>query len=258
MVFLPRKLIVTAVLAVLTPVSWSQTPPPAGSAAVAPAPAAAQTTPASAPAAMRRAHRHHHAHAGAKCDNASPMGGMHCGMHSAEEHAAAMREHRAQHHAQLKQALQLSPTQESAWTEFTAAMEQAPNHARLGAEEMGQLSTPERIDRMRALRAQRAAEADRRGDAVKAFYTQLNPAQQKTFDSHHSKLYPKMMAHSPQGMMMSSEMGHGGMGVQHQHDCKPGSYGMRAGYRHSHRTHGKKNAPPPAMAPAEVSAPAAK
>jgi len=253
MVFLPRKLMVTAVLAALTPFSWAQTPPPAGP-AVAPASVAAP-----APGAMRHAHPHHHAQAGAKYHGSHPMMSA---AHSPEQHAAAMQEHRAQHHAQLKQALQLSPAQESAWTEFTAAMEHAPGHARLDPESMQQLSTPERIDRMRALRTQRAAEADRRGDAVKAFYAQLNPAQQKTFDSQHNahrKLHPMMMAHGPHASGMPSDAGHGGMmGMPHQHDCKQGSYGMHEGHRHGHHR-GKKNAPPAAVAPdAASSTPAAK
>lgn len=256
MVFLPRKLMVTAVLAALTPFSWAQTPPPAGPAA-APASMAAP-----APGAMRHTHMHHHAQPGAKYHSTHPMGGM----HSPEGHMASMQEHRAQHHAQLKQALQLSPAQESAWTEFTAAMEHAPNHARLDPESMQQLSTPERIDRMRALRTQRAAEADRRGDAVKAFYAKLNPAQQKTFDSHHNahhKSHPMMMAHGPHGSGMPSDAGQGGMmmGMHHQQDCKQGGYGMHEGHRHSHshRYHSKKSAPPAAVAPdAAPSTPAAK
>ncbi len=50
---------------------------------------------------------------------------------------------------------------------------------------MAQLTTPERIDRMRALRAQHNAEADRRDDATKTFYAALTPAQQKVFDAEH-------------------------------------------------------------------------
>jgi hypothetical protein len=49
-------------------------------------------------------------------------------------------------------------------------------------EEFAHLSTPERLDRMRALRTQRNAEMDRRADATKAFYAQLTPPQQKAFD----------------------------------------------------------------------------
>ena len=74
------------------------------------------------------------------------------------------------------------------WNTFTEAMQPGRRHARLDAQDMAQLTTPERIDRMRALRAQRNAEADRRGDATKALYAALTPAQQKTFDEHAHRM----------------------------------------------------------------------
>lgn len=83
----------------------------------------------------------------------------------------------------LKGKLQLTTTQEPAWSQFTAAMHPGDRPARLGRQDMAGLTTPERIDRMRALRAQHAAEADRRGEATKAFYAVLTPTQQKTFDA---------------------------------------------------------------------------
>ncbi len=48
--------------------------------------------------------------------------------------------------------------------------------------EFEKMSTPERIDRMRAMRTARQAEADKRGDATKTFYTALSAEQKKTFD----------------------------------------------------------------------------
>ena len=77
--------------------------------------------------------------------------------------------------AALKAKLQLSAAQESAWTTFAAAM-QPP--ARIAADraqfraEMEKLTTPERIDKMQAFKAQRNAEMTKRGDATKAFYVQ--------------------------------------------------------------------------------------
>lgn len=58
--------------------------------------------------------------------------------------------------------------------------------------EMDKLTTPERIDKMRALRTQRDAEMDKRADATKAFYATLTPEQKKVFDantarSHHGR-----------------------------------------------------------------------
>lgn len=89
---------------------------------------------------------------------------------------------RAEYTAALKARLQLTDAQQPAWDAFQQAMQPTP-HARLDREGLAKLTTPERIDRMRALRAQRDAEADRRGDAVKTFYAALTPEQQKVFDA---------------------------------------------------------------------------
>ena len=89
---------------------------------------------------------------------------------------------RAERAAALKAKLQLTDAQQPAWDAFQQAMQPTP-HARIDREGMAKLTTPERIDRMRALRAQRDAEADRRGDAVKTFYAALTPEQQKVFDA---------------------------------------------------------------------------
>ena len=96
-----------------------------------------------------------------------------------ERHQARMAQRANAFKAQLK----LTPEQEPAWTAFMAAMQPAQRTARLDPADMEKRTTPERIDRMRALRAQQAAEADRRGEATKTFYAALTPEQQKTFDS---------------------------------------------------------------------------
>ncbi|MFN7858076.1 MAG: Spy/CpxP family protein refolding chaperone, partial [Acidovorax sp.] len=93
------------------------------------------------------------------------------------------RAHMAKRMGELKQQLKLTPAQEPAWTSFTAAMQPGERKALLDHSNMDKLTTPERIDRMRALRSQRAAEADRRGEAAKVFYAALTPVQQKTFDA---------------------------------------------------------------------------
>jgi protein CpxP len=100
-----------------------------------------------------------------------------------------MQEHMAGRQAELKAQLKLTPTQESAWTTYTSAMKppagmlgQRPDRA-----ELDKLSTPERIDKMKTLRAQRMADMtaalDKRDDATKAFYATLTPEQKKTFDA---------------------------------------------------------------------------
>ncbi|SFD74975.1 Spy/CpxP family protein refolding chaperone [Paracidovorax konjaci] len=140
-------------------------------------------------------------------------------MPSPEERQARM----ARHAEALKQKLQLTPAQQPAWDAFTAAMQpQGPRPARLDAQGLDQLTTPERIDRMRALRAQRSAEADRRDDAVKTFYAALNPAQQKVFDQESRRMH-----------------GHDGMRGK---DGRPGRDGKPGG----HGAHGERAPAPPA------------
>ena len=114
-------------------------------------------------------------------------------------------EGRAQHLSQLKTQLALTPAQEGAWTSFTQAMEPRSDFARLDRDSMKKLTTPERIDRMRALRAQRDAAMDARGDAVKAFYAQLQPEQQHTFD----RMGQRMGGEHHRGM--KGHHGHGSM-----------------------------------------------
>ena len=92
-------------------------------------------------------------------------------------------QHRAKRAAMLKSQLALTAAQEPAWTAFNTSMQPGERTARLDRSGMEKLTTPERIDRMRALRAQHAAEADRRGEATKTFYAALTPEQQKTFDA---------------------------------------------------------------------------
>lgn len=99
-----------------------------------------------------------------------------------EQFRARMQERMAQRLAELKQKLQITAGQEAAWTTWTAAMKPAP-HQRPDRAELEKLSTPERIDRMRALRAERNADMDRRMDATKSFYAQLSADQKKVFDA---------------------------------------------------------------------------
>ena len=85
-------------------------------------------------------------------------------------------------------------------------MQPGERPARLDRQDMDKLTTPERIDRMRALRAQHAAEADRRGEATKAFYAALTPEQQKTFDAQAHR------GHRMGGMKGGEGRHHGGHG----------------------------------------------
>ena len=108
-----------------------------------------------------------------------------------------MQQHMARRTADLKARLKIEPAQESAWTTFTEAMKPpADMMQRRDAirAEMQKLTTPERIDRMRALRTERQARMDKRGDAVKTFYAALNAEQKKVFDTR-----PTMQGRGGQG-----------------------------------------------------------
>ncbi len=117
------------------------------------------------------------------------------------EQRQQMRERRA---AALKQQLAITPDQENAWASFQQAMQPA-SHARAPGQrpDWKQLTTPERIDRMRELRTQRMAEQDRRGDATKAFYAALRPEQQRTFDAQAAR----MMGHRGHGQHGQGQTG---------------------------------------------------
>ena len=96
---------------------------------------------------------------------------------------AKMKEFIAKRQAELKAKLALTPAQEGAWTSFTTAMQPPARAARPDRAAWEKLSTPDRIDQMKALRNQRIAEMDRRADATKAFYAVLTPDQKKVFDA---------------------------------------------------------------------------
>lgn len=138
-----------------------------------------------------------------------------------------MAQHHAKRLADLKGQLKLTAAQEPAWTTFTASMQPGERPARLDHKDMEKLTTPERIDRMRAMHAQHAAEADRRGEATKTFYAALTPEQQKTFDAKAHR-GPRM-----DGMKGGEghRRGHGDKGEHrgmHRGEGKPGAAPMPA------------------------------
>lgn len=100
----------------------------------------------------------------------------------------------------LKAKLKITPQQEGAWTTYTAAMKPSSEMLakRPDRAELDKLSTPERIDKMKALRAQHAAEMnalmDKRDEATKTFYAQLSPEQKQVFDAEHARRGQNRMA----------------------------------------------------------------
>jgi protein CpxP len=120
-----------------------------------------------------------------------------------QERQQRMAERMAKRLGEFKQKLAITPAQEGAWTAWTTALKPTgPMMQRPDRAEFAKLTTPERIDRMRAMRVARQSEMDKRMDATKVFYGALNAEQKKTFDEQGMRL----MGGGKRGM----RGGHGG------------------------------------------------
>lgn len=121
-----------------------------------------------------------------------------------------------QHAARLRAVLQLRQDQEPALQALIAAMKPDAAEMQRWKDERSEaqtLTTPQRLDRMQARMSEHQAAFARRADAIKRFYAQLNPAQQRAFDALH------------QGRGMH---GMGGFGDMHEgHGMGPGREGPR-------------------------------
>ena len=117
---------------------------------------------------------------------AAPQPGAQAPMHRMGGHdPAKMKERMAKHQAELKANLKLTPAQEGTWTTFTASMQPPANRPpRPSREEFEKLTTPQRIDRMQAMKADRDARMAQHASATKTFYAALTPEQQKVFDAN--------------------------------------------------------------------------
>lgn len=95
------------------------------------------------------------------------------------------------HGGKLKEQLKLTEAQEAAWKQFTDAMHPpAPPAPPAEREDWSKLTTPQRLERIQELADKRHAEMRRRHDAIRTFYGQLTPEQQKIFDAHHARRPP--------------------------------------------------------------------
>jgi periplasmic protein CpxP/Spy len=116
---------------------------------------------------------------------APPPGGPAAdGMH--HHHDPAQR--RAHMADRLRAELQLQPGQDAALNAFIEAMKppEGEHHMRGDhgqPDAMAHLTTPERLDKMMAKFDERRAHMTAHVAAVKQFYAQLSPAQQKAFDA---------------------------------------------------------------------------
>ena len=148
------------------------------------------------------------------------------------QRAAKRAEMQAKREADFKQKLNLTAAQQGAWTQYIAAMKPparpAPTPADRDArkaerEAFAKMSTPQRIDAMEKRHAEMAAHMKARGDATKAFYAQLNPAQQKTFDAEAARRFEHRGPRGERG-----GHGHGPRGERGEH-----------GQHHGHGRHGQ-------------------
>ena len=120
---------------------------------------------------------------------------------------AKMQARMDKHHADLKAKLKITAAQETAWTTYVATMKPPASVMTRSSEwaEITKLPTPERIDKMKALRNQRMTEMnatmDKHGEASKVLYVTLTPEQQKVFDAH------AMQRHTREGHMGSMHSG---------------------------------------------------
>ena len=109
--------------------------------------------------------------------------------HGPRHSPAQMQERMAERQAKLKADLKITATQEAAWSSFAASMQPpARTQPRIDREELRKLSTPQRVERMQALRAERNAHMDQRDKAVLQFYAALTPEQQKLFDARSARM----------------------------------------------------------------------
>ena len=120
------------------------------------------------------------------------MGGWgnpeHCGAGMRRPDPAKMSKFMEQRMTKVHDALKLTPAQETAWTALVDKVKPMGPANRPDMAELAKLATPERLDRMEALAKERQARMSARSAAVKEFYGQLTPEQQKTFDAEFMKL----------------------------------------------------------------------
>jgi hypothetical protein len=119
-----------------------------------------------------------------------------------------VREHKAERHAQhlteLKAKLNLQAAQEPAWNTFTQSMQHPARMARPERATFEQMTTPERLDQMQAMKAQRDAHMQQRAEATKVFYAMLNTDQKQVFDQETARMMKGSGMHA-----MKHQGGHG-------------------------------------------------
>ncbi|MDZ7936869.1 MAG: Spy/CpxP family protein refolding chaperone [Rhodoferax sp.] len=115
------------------------------------------------------------------------------GDHGRRMDPAKMEAMHAKRSDELKAKLKITPQQEGAWKDFVAAMKPPARDKadRPDREAMAKLTTPERLDKMKAMRTQHTADMnaamEKRDAATKTFYAGLTAEQKTAFDADHAK-----------------------------------------------------------------------
>lgn len=95
-----------------------------------------------------------------------------------------MAERMVQQQKKLKEALKLTPAQEPSWQAFNDALKpQGPKGPMMDRKDWQTLTTPQRLEKMQAHKAERDAHMKAHIEAIQKFYGGLSPEQQKTFDA---------------------------------------------------------------------------
>jgi hypothetical protein len=128
-----------------------------------------------------------------------------------EQRQARMKEHFQRAAAQLHDKLKLNASQEAAWNTYLQAMTPPPRGPRPDRGQWENMTAVQRMEKHLAMMQEHEAQMSKRLDATKTFYGQLNPDQQKTFDTETARIMKSMHGmHGGKGHM------HGGMGKGQQ------------------------------------------
>lgn len=114
------------------------------------------------------------------CMGPGPMGGPMAGKATDGRFAERMKMHQQRLHAALK----LTPKQEGAWAKFQESHPCNKAGQPPASPDFAKLTAPERAEKMLEWQKQHQDAMSQHVNALKDFYGQLTPEQQKTFDSH--------------------------------------------------------------------------
>lgn len=126
-----------------------------------------------------------------------------------EQREARMKEHFQRAASQLHDKLKLNANQEAAWNTYLQSMTPPARGQRPDRGQWANMTAVQRMEKHLEMMKTREAELSKRLEATKAFYGQLNPDQQKTFDAETARMMKDM--HGKQGMHGMHGM-HGDMG----------------------------------------------